>query len=306
MKKILNRCAAMGLTFALLYGGIAHAQSQALPMATGNVKAGSVYGKIAQEMTNVCTGAQVALETNGSLDSLQALMDNKVSLAFVQGDVLVWKSQQTDANNIKVLIPLYPESVHVIARNAELKTGGFLGIGGTSFTVKNAGDLKGRKIGAVGGSLISANVISATGKFGWDVVSYNDNVAALKALEDGKVDGVVVVGGAPMPVVSNLDQRYRLAAFPQSMIDALAKHYTAIKVSYPKMGAGGAVTTVATQAQLITQNYRGKKKAEELNAFRQCVYDNLDDIRETTGTHAAWRDVQAQDKATSKWPVFGK
>lgn len=306
MKKILGRCAAMVLTFGLFYS-TANAQ---LTMITGNAKAGSTYGVIAEEMVGACNGARITAVSNGSLASLQQLLDNKVSLAFVQGDVLVWKAQQTDASDIKVLIPLYPEEVHVVVRNSELKEGGFgignFKIGGTSFVVHNASDLKNRKVGAVGGSLISANVISGTGKLGWQVVEYKSNDEGLKALGAGDIDGFVAVGGSPLAVISGLDQRYRLAAFPPAMIEALSKHYTSLKVSYPKMGAGGNVTTIATQAQLITQNYRGKKKAEELNSFRQCVYDNLDDIRETTGTHAKWRDVPSQDKAVSKWPIFGK
>lgn len=304
MKKALLRA----FTYAVfcVTAVTANAQSQALSMATGATDGRSTYGTVAKEMTAACNGAVISSTTNGSLQSLQQLLDNKVALAFVQGDVLIWKSQQTDASNIKVLIPLFPEEVHVVARNSELKEGGFMGFGAHKFVVKTVDQLRGRKVGAVGGSAISANVINSTGKYGWQVVEYQTNDAALKALADGDIDGFVAVGGSPLPVVAGLDQRYRLAAFPQAMIDALSKHYTPVKVSYPKMGAGGSVTTIATQAQLVTQNYKGKKKAEELNAFRQCVYDNLDDIRETTGTHAKWRDVPDAAHAVSKWPVFGK
>ncbi|CAM3659621.1 hypothetical protein DESA109040_19025 [Deinococcus saxicola] len=76
-----------------------------------------MFGNIGQ----VCTQSADLKErgTGGSLDNINLLMDNEVSLAFVQSDVLKAREQidhDPRMANIKALLPLYDEEIHLFAR----------------------------------------------------------------------------------------------------------------------------------------------------------------------------------------------
>lgn len=278
------------------------AYSQALTVATGDPV--GTYSRMFKEL-NVRCGQNIALteqNTKGSMDNIDAIEGNQVNGAFVQTDVLVWRAQNEDLSGVKTLVALAPEEIHVIARADGKTEGGIFGIGAKRRIFNSVADLAGQKVGAVGGSIISAKVIALKANIPYTVVEFPDNKSALNALQRGDIDGVVAVGGSPLKVVSDLDASYKLLFFPKSVLDNtnIQKVYRATKVSYPRMNAVG-VPTLSTDALFITRDYKTQQYAKGLASLRQCLYAHLQDLRETTGTHPKWQLVSADNHGKWAW-----
>lgn len=297
MQLHIKIAALLGIAIA---SSVAHAQ--ALTVATGDPV--GTYSRMFKELNARC-GQSITLSeqsSKGSMDNIDAIEGNQVNAAFVQTDVLVWRAQSEDLSGVKTLVALAPEEIHVIARSDGKTEGGILGFGAKRRIFNQVTDLAGQKVGAVGGSIVSAKVIALKAGIPYTVVEFPDNKAALGALQRGEVDGVVAVGGSPLKVVSDLDASYKLLAFPKSVLENanILKVYRPTKVSYPRMNAVG-VPTLSTDALFITRDYKTPQYAKGLVSLRQCLYTHLQELRETTGTHPKWQLVSADNHGKWGW-----
>ena len=173
----------------------------ALTIATGTPE--GTYYQIAQDIKQIAErdGIPVeVIETNGSFDNINLLGLEKVDLAILQLDVLKVTSDamQAKANfnvlkEIKVILNLYFEEIHVITRNDG---------------IRSLSQLEGKKV-AVGpersGSALTADVLLAA--YDLRVEKYFDAPNdALRKLERGELDALIFVGGAPVPAFEKLDR----------------------------------------------------------------------------------------------------
>src|SRR5438093_2703044 len=120
MKMILT------VAFALLCYG----HASALTIATGSAE--GTYFKIAQDIKQIAEKDGIAIEvvqTNGSFDNINLLGSGKVDLAIMQLDVLRFVAEimlkETGFNVLqeaKVVLNLYPEEIHVLAKADKIKT----------------------------------------------------------------------------------------------------------------------------------------------------------------------------------------
>ncbi len=183
------------------------------------------YQQGIEQIQTVCGNDNFAISVvpnvGGATENLDALKNNKVSAAFLHTDIIYAKAQ-TDSSyrKIKTLVSLYPEEVHVVAlRTAKETTGGIAGIGASSVTYTALSDLSGRKVGASGGSIISAKILSGPGGGGFEVVSFDSGKDALAALENGTIQAAIFVGGAPLPNLAALsDQKFQLLPIGDAII----------------------------------------------------------------------------------------
>jgi TRAP-type uncharacterized transport system substrate-binding protein len=284
---------------------VAHAQQ--LLVAVGAPE--GTYAKMFDQATAVCQQKIVLVQykpaTTGSVQNVELLMSNKVNAGIVQADVLFYRAM-TDtrtASTVKTLFGLAPEEIHLIARADGVKDGGFLGFGGTRVIFNDLADLDGRNIGAVGGSVITANILAAQAGIKMNVINFNSNPEALQALQEKKIDAVVVVGGQPMPVVSALSSDYKLLSISDKFAEKLTAFYTKASLNYQNVGANGT-PTLATQALFVTRDYRTPDMVEALTTFRSCVRSNLQTLQETLGNHEKWQDVKVG--ADGKWPLYDR
>lgn len=77
--------------------------------------------------------------------------------------------------------------------------------------------------------------------------------------------------------------------------------YQPTVVGYDNLGQAG-VPTVSTQALFVTRTYESAGMKSTLVKLRSCMKKNLPELKDATGTHAKWQDVQANDDG--KWPVY--
>jgi TRAP-type uncharacterized transport system substrate-binding protein len=296
---------------ALAAGVASGVQAQdKLILATGDVKGGSTYAIMGQELVNMCGKGEITPfpTTGGGTTNRSLLIENKVTMAPLQADMLEFtrRNDPDKVKNIRTLINLHKEEIHFIARADVKKEGGYaFGIGAKSVTFNSLADLTGRTVGAVGGSVDSANVISKNSGLNFAVQRYNDNESLSADLLNGKLDAIVVVAGAPSAMVAKLPASFKLLPIPKDVSQKLvdSKLYTPAKLSYENLRAVG-VDTVAVQAVIATRVYRSAATLDKLKAFRECFYNKLGDIQDARGTHPKWQDVDGSLKSGWQWYEF--
>jgi TRAP-type uncharacterized transport system substrate-binding protein len=301
MKKIIFGLLA---TLAIAFTTQAWSQEKFI-IATGDKKAGSVYSTMFGELAATCsTGDWMEQTTTGGVQNKDMLLGNKVSGAWLQADMLEFERRldPSKVENIKTLVAMHQEELHFIARADVKKEGGFMGVGGKEVSFKTLTDLKGRTVGAVGGSISSASVVSANSGLDFKVLPVADSTVLKQMLLEGKLDAILVVGGAPHPLVASLPASFKILSIPQDLVTKLAssKLYSSALLSYSNVNAS-AVQSVSTQALLVTRVYRSKAMIAKLKEMRTCFAQKLGDIQDKNGTHPKWQFVDANNHGGWSW-----
>src|SRR5439155_23429580 len=175
----------------------------ALTIASGSAE--GTYFNIAQDIKRIADKEGIAIEvvpTNGSFDNINLLGSGKVDLAIMQLDVLRFVAEimlkETGINVLqetKVVLNLYLEEIHVIAKNENIRT---------------LSQLEGKKV-SVGpeksGSALTAEVLLAGFGLKIDAV-FDAPEDAVQKLSKGEIDALIFVGGAPVPAFQNLDRSF--------------------------------------------------------------------------------------------------
>ncbi len=296
-------CLGLGLSLALAQTS----DSRFMNVATGTPT--GTYSKMFKDMGQVCTNAAYLRErgTAGTLENIELLLSNQVSMAFLQVDALEAKKQidQDDrVNQIKALIALYPEEIHLVVRaNLENVTGNF-------FTKKRVpvtklSELAGRVVGAWGGSVITTRVVQAKGGVAFkNILVFQGRTAqadALAALNQGQIDAILSVGGQPITWIKDLPSgQYRLLNV--DILDKLPQTlYKPARISYPNLNLDAA-QTFSVLSILATRDFRSPDRAKQLVNYKNCVIAKITDLREGEGRHPKWGVVDPA--ATPPWPVY--
>lgn len=277
------------------------AQAQQVKVATGSAK--GTYHALFTNIADKCGEKMAMIETpsSGSLENLDLLTGKQVGAAFMQTDALFASAQGRDLGNIKTLLAFNPESVHVVAASQSgIKTGGTMGFGAKDVVFNAAEDLTGYKVAAAGGSMITAQLIKLQGQLNWTIVPVDSADAALAAVKVGTVQAAVLVGGQPLGNVKALGSDYKLLGFRNQTVDLLKTVYVPSKLSYPKL-SNGAVSSIATEALLVTRTYNTPDKIAMLATFRKCVQDNVAEWQDADGAHPAWAQVDVANHGKWAW-----
>lgn len=279
------------------------AQAQQVKVATGGPKGTyhALFTNIAEKCGNEM--AIVGVNTSGSLENLDKLAGKEVGAAFMQTDALFASAQGRDLGNIKTLVAFHKESVHVIAPVVTgLKTSGnMIGMGKQDIVFTNAEDLAGYKVAAAGGSVITAQLIKLQGQLNWTIVPVDSNDAAIAAIKSGQVQAAVMVGGQPLGNVKALGPDMKLLGFKAGTVDLLKTVYVADKLSYPKLSTT-AVTSLATEALLVTRTVNTPERLAAMSSFRNCVLKNVPEWQDADGAHPAWAQVDTNNRG--KWAYY--
>lgn len=295
------------ITFAVLamaFSGLVSAQQ--LKIGTG--AKGGTNDTVTNQMIAMCAndGSVVNVQQpGGSPANISDILANKLGGGLVQFDVMWLRSRNQDLSTIKVLMPMHQEQVHLITLAKDVKVGGVFGIGADKIVLNDVRNLKGLTVAAQGGSLYTAQAINQLTGLGYIIQSdYKDPAAALAAVREGKAAAAFIVGGAPVEAVSKLDRSFRILPFDPQTIEKLRDVYRTRTVNYENLSTSG-IPTVETDALLVVNNYEGNKMKTLLNNLRNCVNENLVDLREAEGSHPAWRAVGKTAGERPRWAVYG-
>lgn len=296
------------LLFTLLFCIFAtSASAQESKLLIADASSSGTYAKMVSELKNFCSNDSLVIEeikiSGGATDNLNALINNKASAALLHSDV-IYAMAQSDPKyqQLKTLIALYPEEIHVVAlRNSNLKIKTMLGFGGTTIEFNDLMSLKGFKVGAAGGGVYTSRILTGQGEVHFDVVQFDTGKELLPALDNGQVQAVVFVGGAPLANIEALDGRkYKLLSIPESVTSKLSTVYHTTTINYPNLKSG-AVRTMAPDAIILTRKYSRPQMIAPQRKFRDCFYEHLGDLQETPGLHPKWQVVDQNNHGTWAW-----
>jgi TRAP-type uncharacterized transport system substrate-binding protein len=288
------------------------ASAQQFVVGTGSV--GNTYNRQFTEMKNTC-GKDLAMvewqdakgNSTGALRNIELLVDeNKVNGAFVQADILYQKAKNQDLSDIKTLLVLNPETLHFIVKaDFAVKQGGTLGIGGTTVPIRELGQITGMTVASSGGGLGSAKQVRLDSEIAYNILEVNDSKAAIAALDKGEAQVALIVGGFPVDYIKSLPKnQYRILQINDTVYAKIKGAYRQTKTAYSNMADGGTASSVTVQSLFVVREYKSQKMVAALSALKSCVLSNLDEIRETTGNHASWRQVKLDQQAQSVWPLY--
>lgn len=158
---------------------------------------GGTYYKIGQSLNSIPGFKFEVQKTDGSLDNILRLAANKADFSLTQLDMLQnYAIGEPDIKGkVKILMPLYGEEVHLLAKKS----------------IQNLQDLKGKTI-SIGPSdsgikISSLIFLSQIGLKEEDIkLEEFKTEKALAMLVEGKLDAVVIIAGAPVKALSDLDK----------------------------------------------------------------------------------------------------
>ena len=253
----------------------------ALTIATG--PSDGSYFQIAQDIKNVAGKDGVDLQvmpTKGSLENLELLGGGKVDLAIVQLDALRFMSdvmkQDLGLNlfeKVKVVLNLYPEEIHILTNKKDIQT--FYNLEGKRVSVGPPG----------GGTAVTAAVLFNI----YDIkatVSEEPFEEAVKKMEQGGLDAVFFVGGAPVPFIEKLSNKFSFVRLPNNPV--LEQIYLRTSLGKQLYGWVGADTeTYAVPAAIVGLDKRDETYVIQIQQMVLSILNNLDFL-ETKG-HPKWK-----------------
>jgi TRAP-type uncharacterized transport system substrate-binding protein len=163
-----------------------------------------LYYKLADDLVKLAGPHQLTLvnrETLGSEDNFRKLVSTEnAGIGFVQSDLLDWMRHSTNgeerkqAELLRLVLPLYPEEIHVLARRQLL----------------NLADLAGRHVltpaGSQGSRYTAQNLLRTAQVQPASLDGSQPLVEAMCSVLLGRADAVVFVQGKPVQSLVNLQE----------------------------------------------------------------------------------------------------
>ena len=252
----------------------------ALIIATGT--SDGTYYQIAQDIKQVAEKDRIPIEviqTNGSFDNINLLGSGKVDLAILQvdalkfaADVLQVKTGVNALEQLKVVLNLYPEEIHVIARDAAFRS---------------LEQLNGKKV-AVGpensGSALTAEVLLTL--YGVRVEkSFDAPSEAIQKIQSGELDALIFVGGAPVPAFEKLDRSFHFVRLPANpLMDQIYQKQKIASEAYPWAGETETYTVLSV---IITRDRKDEVYGAVIQKFILAVLSNKE--RLDASGHPKWK-----------------
>ncbi|HSF57893.1 MAG TPA: TAXI family TRAP transporter solute-binding subunit [Candidatus Binatia bacterium] len=255
--------------------------ASALNIATG--PSDGSYFQIAQDIKSVAAKEGIDLQimpTKGSLENIELLGAGKVDLAIVQLDALRFISDVAKQEagldvfeRIKVVMNLYPEEIHILTNKKDIQS--FYQLEGKRVSVGPPG----------GGTAVTAAVLFTV----YDIkstVSEEPFEAAIKRMEQGTLDAVIFVGGAPVPFIAKLGGKFQFVRLPSN--PALEQIYLRTSLNRKQYGWAVADTeTYAVPSAIMGLDKRDEKYVSQMQQLVLAVLNSSEYLN--TSGHPKWK-----------------
>ena len=233
------------------------------------------YHKMADDLVKLAGQHQLPLvnrQTLGSEDNVRRLVSTEnAGVGFVQSDVLDWMRHSTGSNErrqaelLRLVLPLYPEEIHVLARR-ELGT---------------LADLEGKRVltpaGSQGSRYTAENLLRAAQVRPASQDGSQPLPEALCSVLLGRADAVVFVQGKPVDSLVKLEEFRHHAATPLNRVHLMPLDVSAKRVGYevarldasdyPWLSA--PVKTLSVQAMLMAVDFSDQRTPYQKRRCRQ-------------------------------------
>lgn len=261
---------------------------------------GGTYIRIAKDIAQLSYSFKVAVEkSKGSYENIESLLKyNDTNIAIIQYDALLLARGRIGpkVDNIKLLLSLYPEEIHVIAHKDS--------------QIKSLKDLDGKKvnIGEKGsGSWVTSRVmVTKIGQI-WRE-SFFPFKESLNKLIKREIDATLIVIGKPAPILSSISQE------DQNKLKLVELEHPKLKDIYPQAQIDAnvypwhkeSIKTYSVQSVLIGLNEFVDKKTKAKNdKMVKELYDIVSSNITSIGSegHPKWSEVELSRINKLAWPT---
>jgi len=276
------------------------AQALEMGLITGNPL--KTYYQLGENLRDLVARDGITLTiypSAGSVENVLAVYERPgVQLGLAQSDVLAYIDAVPDdrhirriAQKVRLVFPLYPEEVHVVASHAS--------------GVVRLPDLEGKTVAigkpASGTAQTAQTLLKLAEVTPAQVLELGDD-QALGALVRGDIDAMFDVAGYPNALLQASlakDAKIRLVPITDKAITEfyMASMIPAGTYSWQEQ----EVPTVAVMAALITYDYKGEN-CGYVGRVAKLLYDNLEWLR--AHGHPKWQQVQNLDAPLKPWEQY--
>jgi len=233
-------------------------------------------------------------------------MDGDAEAAIVPADVIEYKSRTNpEAKKLRSIISLWGNALHIAVNVNGYTTPKYGGMGKDVHYIQEFKDLVGMPVAVFGSPKTSARVIDERLKMHWDIVEVNSLKEGWDKLEKGEVKAFMVMGGWPIQYIQELDpKKFTLINVDPATITTLGSPYYTTKLNYPKIGVNG-FNAITAKNEVMVRNYTTQRWVTKYIAMYHAFKDNLVDLQEMRGAHAAWKLIQdPKDMDTLINPIY--
>ncbi|MCI5119724.1 MAG: TAXI family TRAP transporter solute-binding subunit [Candidatus Electrothrix sp. AUS4] len=288
--KIFFSCKVKSLFAAVLCVFIfSSVQAAELSIATGGSK--GTYFQIGSDISKLIRQHGLGLdvmESKGSLDNIDKIYERKYNrVAIVQSDILEYLRSSDDhrlrakAENIKMIIPLYNEEVHILVHDS----------------IRDLNGLNGKKV-AIGplqsGTAITASLLFKKSGVTPGQLVYSSAEEALSSLRSKAIDAMVYVSGYPVSLFSQISPADKLQLVPIMDRRIGGSYIMSCIPERTYTWQKGIVPTIAVKAVLVSYDYNEKQQAsKDVCEVGKIIYTNIDWLKRNG--HSKWGNVRLDD-----------
>jgi TRAP transporter TAXI family solute receptor len=222
----------------------------------------------------------------GSLQNLSDILFLRgIDVGFAQADALTYAKQHAMfpglTQNIRYIAKLYDEEVHVLVRENIAK---FEDLNGQTVNV----DVSGSGSAMTAEILLDALGIKPT-------IGHDKQINAIQKLKNGEIAGIIHVGGAPIPLLADIQAGSGLHFLPVPLNPTLAQSYLPDRFThdmYPALvPTGETVATIAVGDVLAAFAWTPHtERANNVNHFVETFFSKFDQFQQPP-RHPKWREV---------------
>lgn len=266
------------------------------------------YSKIVKDIAKIpaCAAFFCEAVTQGGYNNSLHLAHNYAEVGLVQVDGLdLVGSYDPHVYDLRSLVSLYPAAMHVVVSSSGYKIRKEWNLTKDTVIPKGLSDLKGTPVAVWSSAVVTAKNLSDVNNLQLKLVTVTTIPEGMALLDKGQVTAFIGMGGRPVEWVSSLSRAYRLLPVTDQEVSAMIgkfpkSGYTKDSLIYDNLGQVG-VTTVASQVEIVVQDFKGSR-GTQLIGLRECVLDNIDDMRESKGAHQSWKLVKTPEKTL--WTAY--
>lgn len=302
---------SLGLFLSFFLALAAPAQAEkGLGIVTGPET--GTYMTIGKDIAKIASRADLPVTlkpSSGSIENIRRIAESEkgVSLGIVQSDVLTFLQRSTKprsqaiAKRLRLVFPLYPEEIHVLARK----------------DIASFSELRDKRVvigeEGSGNMVTSMNLFAITGTRPAELIQVPPAEGILKVLNN-EADAMIFVGGRPVPLFQNLAELSTIDNGKNAYLlknihflplndEKVRKEYEPALLSssdYPFIS--GTVPTSAVTAVLISFDFSSEKntyyteRCKELDTLSTLIRENYDALK--TMGHPKWREANLNKEVT--------
>jgi TRAP transporter TAXI family solute receptor len=258
---------------------------------------GEIYNQFAIDIKNNTDVPVEVFSTAGSQENLHLLSEEGFQLGFIQYDVLLFNElkKKDIKKNIKVMLPLYDEEVHLITRN--------------DGSINQLIDLQDKRVGIgskQSGTAITAQFIQYKTMMQWEAIELAFD-ASFAALLNDSIDAFFFVGAAPSNTLKalskNVQQLIKLVPIENESLNDFYLNKTIKKEVYPWLKEDIATISVKSLIAVNTKNINDST-AQIVDVLYDDLKGNLKGIQKNKLSHPKWDDVDFSSMRGIDWPVY--